>query len=161
MAEPTRRPKRRVEGYTISAVSQRYGIHAQTLRMYEREGLLKPFRSVGNTRYYSDLDLERLEMILTLTRDLGVNLAGVEVILNLREQYSRMQEEMTQFLDAVRVELGDRMRDRGGANAAALVPRTAQLVVTRAERQVAPGQAAPRGSTRSRSSKSKGGDPNP
>ncbi len=161
MTEGTRRPKRRVEGYTISAVSERYDIHAQTLRMYEREGLLKPFRSVGNTRYYSDLDLERLEMILTLTRDLGVNLAGVEVILNLREQYARMQEEMTQFLDAVRTELGDRIRDRGAAEAAALVPRTAQLVVSRASGVARAGQTTPRGTGRTRPNKMKGGDPNP
>ena len=159
MAEPTKRPKRRVEGYTISAVADRYGIHAQTLRMYEREGLLKPFRSVGNTRYYSDLDLDRLEMILTLTRDLGVNLAGVEVILNLREQYARMQEEMTQFLDAVRIELGDRIRDRGPAQAA-LVPRTAQLVVSKASGVARSGQKTSRGTRPPRPDKSKGGDPN-
>src|SRR5918911_1867012 len=87
--------------YMISAVAERYGIHPQTLRLYEREGLLKPFRSVGNTRYYSDEDLERLETILTLTRDMGVNLAGVEIILSLREQMARMQREMHQFLEAL------------------------------------------------------------
>src|SRR4030095_1891502 len=101
MTDRQQRPRRTVEGYTISAVAERFGIHPQTLRMYEREGLLKPFRSIGNTRYYC----ERLEMILTLTRDMGVNLAGVEVILNLREQFARMQDEMTQFLEAVRAEL--------------------------------------------------------
>lgn len=132
MADTKRGPRRRVEGYTISAVSERYGVHAQTLRMYEREGLLKPFRSVGNTRYYSDRDCERLEMILTLTRDMGVNLAGVEVILNLREQYARMQEEMTQFLEAVHSELSDRIRERGRHEGAALVPRTGLFTVLRA-----------------------------
>ena len=123
MDEQKRGPRRRVEGFTISAVAERFGVHPQTLRMYEREGLLTPFRSVGNTRYYSDRDIERLEMILTLTRDMGVNLAGVEVILNLREQFSRMQDEMTQFLEAVRTELGDRIREREQSQSAALVPR--------------------------------------
>ena len=123
MNEQKRGPRRRIEGFTISAVAERFGVHPQTLRMYEREGLLTPFRSVGNTRYYSDRDIERLEMILTLTRDMGVNLAGVEVILNLREQFSRMQDEMTQFLEAVRTELGDRIREREQSQSAALVPR--------------------------------------
>ena len=131
MSDRERRPRRTVEGYTISAVAERFGIHPQTLRMYEREGLLKPFRSVGNTRYYSDRDCERLEMILTLTRDMGVNLAGVEVILNLREQFSRMQDEMTQFLEAVRAELSDRIRERGRANEAALVPQSRPLTFAR------------------------------
>ena len=131
MTEQARRPKRRVEGYTISAVAERFDLHPQTLRMYEREGLLKPFRSVGNTRYYSDRDCERLEMILTLTRDMGVNLAGVEVILNLREQFARMQDEMTQFLEAVRAELSDRIRERGLANEAALVPQFPPFSVAR------------------------------
>ena len=78
--------KKRVKTYTISAVAELYDIHPQTLRLYEREGLLKPSRSVGNTRLYEDSDLERLEVILSLTRDLGVNLAGVEIILNMREK---------------------------------------------------------------------------
>ena len=73
----------------ISAVSQKYDIHPQTLRLYEREGLLKPSRTEGNTRLYSEEDLEQLETILTLTRDLGVNLAGVEIILNLRRKIER------------------------------------------------------------------------
>src|SRR6185369_9553085 len=111
--------------------AERYGVHAQTLRMYEREGLLKPFRSVGNTRYYSDLDCERLEMILTLTRDMGVNLAGVEVVLNLREQFARMQADMTQFLEAVHSELSDRIRARGDHQVSALVPRSGPLSVAR------------------------------
>ena len=79
--ENRKRAGRAVKGYTISSVAERFGLHPQTLRMYEREGLIKPFRSGGNTRYYSDLDLERLETILTLTRDMGVNLAGVDIIL--------------------------------------------------------------------------------
>src|SRR3712207_6701088 len=128
--ETRRRPRRSIDGYTISAVSERYGVHPQTLRLYEREGLLKPFRSVGNTRYYSDADLERLEMILTLTRDMGVNLAGVEVILSLREQMDRMQEEMNQFLAAVQAELSDRIAERTRRDSDALVLRST-FVTTR------------------------------
>ncbi|HET9479344.1 MAG TPA: helix-turn-helix transcriptional regulator [Pyrinomonadaceae bacterium] len=89
----TRKPKT----YTISAVADQYGIHPQTLRLYEREGLLKPSRSEGNTRLYTDPDLERLELILSLTRDLGVNLAGVEIILNMREKMDAMQAEFERF----------------------------------------------------------------
>ena len=85
--------------YMISAVSQKYNIHPQTLRLYEREGLLKPSRTDGNTRLYSEEDLEQLETILTLTRDLGVNLAGVEIILNMREKMDGMQREFERFFD--------------------------------------------------------------
>src|SRR5215475_8936544 len=94
--------KRKVKTYTISAVAELYEIHPQTLRLYEREGLLKPSRSVGNTRLYEDTDLERLEVILSLTRDLGVNLAGVEIILNMREKMESMQKEFERFFDYLR-----------------------------------------------------------
>jgi DNA-binding transcriptional MerR regulator len=89
--------KRKAKTFTISAVADQYGIHPQTLRLYEREGLLKPSRSEGNTRLYTDSDLERLELILSLTRDLGVNLAGVEIILNMREKMDAMQQEFERF----------------------------------------------------------------
>jgi MerR family transcriptional regulator/heat shock protein HspR len=89
--------KRKGGTYTISAVALQYDIHPQTLRLYEREGLLKPSRSEGNTRLYTDTDLERLEVILSLTRDLGVNLAGVEIILNMREKMDVMQREFERF----------------------------------------------------------------
>jgi len=89
--------KRKAKTYTISAVADQYGLHPQTLRLYEREGLLKPSRSEGNTRLYTDSDLERLELILSLTRDLGVNLAGVEIILNMREKMNAMQQEFERF----------------------------------------------------------------
>ncbi|HSS19730.1 MAG TPA: helix-turn-helix transcriptional regulator [Pyrinomonadaceae bacterium] len=89
--------KRKPKTYTISAVADQYQLHPQTLRMYEREGLLKPSRSEGNTRLYTDQDLERLELILSLTRDLGVNLAGVEIILNMREKMDAMQREFERF----------------------------------------------------------------
>lgn len=89
---------RRLGAYMIGVVSTRYEVHPQTLRLYEREGLLKPSRTEGKTRLYSDEDLERLEFILNLTRDLGVNLAGVEVVLNLRERLSALQDEMERLL---------------------------------------------------------------
>lgn len=85
--------KQKQRTYTISAVAELYDIHPQTLRLYEREGLLKPSRSMGNTRLYTDADLERLEVILALTRDMGVNLAGVEIIINMRERMQQMQHE--------------------------------------------------------------------
>jgi MerR family transcriptional regulator/heat shock protein HspR len=83
----------------IGVVAARYEIHPQTLRLYEREGLLLPSRTEGKTRLYSEDDLERLEFILSLTRDLGVNLAGVEVVLNLRDRMKKMQEEMQNILE--------------------------------------------------------------
>ena len=97
--------------YMISVVAQRYNIHPQTLRLYEREGLLKPSRTDGNTRLYSDEDLERLETILSLTRDLGVNLAGVEIILNMRKKMERMQGEVNEFMEYVKHELARGLGD--------------------------------------------------
>ena len=91
--------------YMISVVSKAYGIHPQTLRLYEREGLLKPSRTDGNTRLYSEDDLRQLEVILNLTRDLGVNLAGVEIVLNMRRKMEQMQEEVGEFVAWVRQEL--------------------------------------------------------
>src|SRR5213595_4291135 len=88
--------------YMISAVAQKYNIHPQTLRLYEREGLLKPSRTEGNTRLYSEEDLEQLETILAHTRDLGVNLAGVEIILNMRRKMEQMQGEVNQFMEYVK-----------------------------------------------------------
>ncbi len=98
--------KKRVKTYTISAVAELYDIHPQTLRLYEREGLLKPSRSMGNTRLYEDSDLERLEVILSLTRDLGVNLAGVEIILNMREKMDTMQQEFERFFEYLKSHAG-------------------------------------------------------
>ena len=89
----------------ISAVSELYKLHPQTLRLYERVGLLKPSRSQGNTRLYTDQDLERLEVILTLARDMGVNLAGIEIILNMREKMVEMEKQMTEFTVVVQQEL--------------------------------------------------------
>ncbi len=89
----------------ISAVAELYEIHPQTLRLYEREGLLKPSRSEGNTRLYTQEDLERLEVILKLTRDFGVNLAGVEIILNMREKMEAMQKQIEEFVETLNQEL--------------------------------------------------------
>ena len=94
--------RKRTKGYTISAVADYYGVHQQTLRMYEREGLLTPSRSVGNVRLYTEEDIDRLEVILQLTRELGVNLAGVEIILHMREKMNRMQEEFNRFFALLR-----------------------------------------------------------
>ena len=94
--------------YMISAVAEQYEIHPQTLRLYEREGLLKPSRSEGNTRLYTEGDIERLEVILHLTRDLGVNLAGVEIILNMREKMDRMQSQIQEFVSTLNREFAAR-----------------------------------------------------
>ena len=91
--------------YMISVVAKSYDIHPQTLRLYEREGLLKPSRTDGNTRLYSEEDLRQLEVILNLTRDLGVNLAGVEIVLNMRRKMEQMQTEMSEFVAWVKDEL--------------------------------------------------------
>jgi MerR family transcriptional regulator/heat shock protein HspR len=104
----SRRAKRR--HVMISVVAERYDIHPQTLRLYEREGLLKPQRSEGNTRLYDEESIRRLEMILTLTRDMGINLAGVEVILNLREQIELLQSEVERLKQTIELDA-----DRAGS----------------------------------------------
>lgn len=123
--------KRKIKTYTISAVAELFEIHPQTLRLYEREGLLKPSRSDGNTRLYEDADIERLEVILSLTRDLGVNLAGVEIILNMREKMNRMQSEFERFLEYLRTH-ADEFSNRSDlfSETEALIP-VSRLSVTR------------------------------
>jgi len=112
----TRAKRQRAKaGYMISAVAELYKLHPQTLRLYERVGLLKPSRSQGNTRLYTDSDLERLDVILTLARDMGVNLAGIEIILNMREKMVEMERQMEQFAQVVQQELSrvaSRMENR-------------------------------------------------
>ena len=108
--------------YMISAVAEQYSIHPQTLRLYEREGLLTPSRSDGNTRLYTTEDLERLEVILKLTRDLGVNLAGVEIILNMREKMDAMQRQMQGFIDNLNQELSERAAAKTPAESRSLMP---------------------------------------
>jgi MerR family transcriptional regulator, heat shock protein HspR len=102
------RKTRTKAGYTISAVAEIYDIHPQTLRLYEREGILKPSRSNGNTRLYTQTDMERLEFILKLARDLGVNIAGIEIIVNMRERMSEMEKEMQAFVEYVQKEFFER-----------------------------------------------------
>ncbi len=114
--------KRSKAAYMISAVADQYQIHPQTLRLYEREGLLKPSRSDGNTRLYTDGDLERLEVILKLTRDLGVNLAGVEIILNMREKMEEMQRQIGQFVSSLNTEITQRSRPSFAGPPNSLIP---------------------------------------
>src|SRR3954467_6633314 len=109
-------------GYMISAVAEQYEIHPQTLRLYEREGLLAPSRSEGNTRLYTDEDLERLEVILKLTRELGVNLAGVEIILNMREKMEAMQRQMTEFVNTLNSEFISREKPSEPGGQHSLIP---------------------------------------
>ena len=117
--------------YMISSVAEQYGVHPQTLRLYEREGLLKPSRSEGNTRLYTDEDLERLEVILHLTRDLGVNLAGVEIILNMRARMEAMQGQMEQFVESLNHELANRPRMERVEEKNSLIPVIRALAKTR------------------------------
>jgi MerR family transcriptional regulator, heat shock protein HspR len=114
--------KPRKAGYMISAVAEQFQIHPQTLRLYEREGLLKPSRSEGNTRLYTDDDLERLEVILKLTRDLGVNLAGVEIVLNMREKMSEMQRQMENFVSTLNREYAAHSRPTEREQRNSLIP---------------------------------------
>ena len=123
--------KRKGRTYTISAVAAQYDLHPQTLRLYEREGLLKPSRSEGNTRLYTDSDVERLEVILSLTRDLGVNLAGVEIILNMREKMDAMQREFERFFEYLQSQAATFAREPAPPpEAGALVP-TSRLTALR------------------------------
>jgi MerR family transcriptional regulator/heat shock protein HspR len=114
--------KGRKAAYMISAVAEQYQIHPQTLRLYEREGLLKPSRSEGNTRLYTDDDLERLEVILKLTRDLGVNLAGVEIILNMREKMAEMQVQIHEFVSSLNAEISHRNMPEPQDSSHSLIP---------------------------------------
>jgi MerR family transcriptional regulator/heat shock protein HspR len=121
--------KRKKQGaYMISAVAEMYGIHPQTLRLYEREGLLKPSRTEGNTRLYTDEDLERLELILSLARDLGVNISGIAIILQMRERMEEMQRQMADFVTYVRNEVMARAQNADPSRGA-LVPVRRSLVV--------------------------------
>jgi MerR family transcriptional regulator/heat shock protein HspR len=123
--------KRRSKGaYMISAVAEMYEIHPQTLRLYEREGLLKPSRTEGNTRLYTDEDLERLEFILNLARDLGVNISGIAIILQMRERMEEMNRQMQSFVDYVRSEMLQHIQQgSSAANDAAMVPLRKAIVM--------------------------------
>ena len=116
-----RTKKRAKAGYMSSAVAELYKLHPQTLRLYEREGLLKPSRTDGNTRLYTEEDLQRLEFILNLARDLGVNIAGIAIILQMRERMEEMNRQMQGFVEYVRTEMLHRMQEAQGQQAG-LVP---------------------------------------
>jgi MerR family transcriptional regulator, heat shock protein HspR len=122
--------KRKKQGaYMISAVAEMYGIHPQTLRLYEREGLLKPSRTEGNTRLYTDQDLERLELILSLARDLGVNISGIAIILQMRERMEEMQRQMAEFVSYVRNEVMARAQQAADPSRGAIVPVRRSIVI--------------------------------
>lgn len=125
------RAKTTKKKFTISVVAEEYGVHPQTLRLYEREGLITPSRSAKGTRYYTEEDVERLELILNLTRDLGVNLAGVEIILNMREKMNHMQREFENFLEYVRENVVQEMFTTDEKTRNALVPRRRIELVVR------------------------------
>jgi MerR family transcriptional regulator/heat shock protein HspR len=129
-----REKKKARAGYMISAVATLYKIHPQTLRLYERAGLLKPSRSQGNTRLYTDEDLERLEVILNLTRDLGVNLAGIEVVLNMRDKMGEMERQVEQFMEFVRGEFATSLSGRGARASRGALVRVAPPKVVRVEK---------------------------
>ncbi len=122
----------------ISVVAEMYNIHPQTLRLYEREGLLLPSRSEGNTRLYTDEDLQRLEFILNLARDLGVNIAGIAVVLQMRERMEEMNRQMQGFVDYVRTEMIERMQTGGQGQQAGLVPMRRPIVMPSREARVGP-----------------------
>ncbi|PYP86603.1 MAG: MerR family transcriptional regulator [Blastocatellia bacterium AA13] len=119
MARAAKKPKK----YTISVVAEQYAIHPQTLRMYEREGLITPSRSPKGTRYYTEENIERLEVILSLTRDLGVNIAGIEIILNMLEKMKQMQRDFESFVEYVRGTVSSEFTGKDAAQKSALVPR--------------------------------------
>jgi MerR family transcriptional regulator/heat shock protein HspR len=113
--------------YTISVVAEQFNIHPQTLRLYERGGLVQPSRTEGNTRMYSEVDLGLLDVILSLTRDLGVNLAGVEIILNMRDKMGEMQRQMQEFVSYVTEKMGDAPAEPPPSFSTSLVPVTRSL----------------------------------
>ena len=115
--------RRKKQGaYMISAVAEMYGIHPQTLRLYEREGLLKPSRTEGNTRLYTDEDIQRLEFILNLARDLGVNISGIAIILQMRERMEIMQKQMHEFVSYIQKEVMERAQGAADPHRGAIVP---------------------------------------
>ena len=123
--------KRRSKGaYMISSVAEMYGIHPQTLRLYEREGLLKPSRTEGNTRLYTDEDLQRLEFILNLARDLGVNISGISIILQMRERMEEMQFQIQDFVKAIQQEVLSRAGAAADPSKGAMVPIRRAIVTS-------------------------------
>jgi MerR family transcriptional regulator/heat shock protein HspR len=128
--------KRKGKGaYMISVVAEMYEIHPQTLRLYEREGLLKPSRSEGNTRLYTEEDLKRLEFILSLARDLGVNIAGIGIILNMRERIEQMQHQMQDFVQYVQQEVWTRAHQQAPKEDAIVPLRRPVVIPPKKERR--------------------------
>ena len=126
----TPRPRKRAKaGYMISAVAELYQLHPQTLRLYEREGLLKPSRTEGNTRLYTDEDLQRLEFILSLARDLGVNISGMAIILQMRERMEEMQRQIQEFVQYIQEEVLTRANAAADPAKGAIVPVRRTMVV--------------------------------
>jgi MerR family transcriptional regulator, heat shock protein HspR len=96
----------RKKGYfSISAVAKMFSVHQQTVRLYEKEGLICPKRSAGNTRLFSEEDVDRLEEVIYLTHELGINLAGVEMILKLKKQIKKMQDDMNSIFESTQEQL--------------------------------------------------------
>ena len=98
---------KRTKLYTIGVVASMFNIHPQTLRLYEKEGLIKPTRSKGRTRYYTEEDLQRLEFILTLSRNLGVNLAGIDIILRMKEQIDELEAQIQKLIEFIQKEFAE------------------------------------------------------
>jgi MerR family transcriptional regulator/heat shock protein HspR len=147
--------KRKSKGaYMISAVAEMYEIHPQTLRLYEREGLLLPSRSEGNTRLYTDEDLERLEFILNLARDLGVNIAGIAIVLQMRERMEEMNRQMQGFVDYVRTEMLSRIQQQQQPGSG-LVPMLAFVPQRAAGKAAALKVAIPGGKSAGKTAKAK------
>ncbi len=124
--------KRGKGAYMISAVAEMFDIHPQTLRLYEREGLLQPSRTEGNTRLYTDEDLQRLEFILTLARDMGVNIAGIHIILRMRERMELLEKQFHEFFQTMQQEVL--------AHAAAMHPTPEQGAIVPLRRAAAPAE---------------------
>ena len=103
--------KRKKGYFSISAVAKMFSVHQQTIRLYEKEGLIIPKRSSGNTRLFSEEDVDRLEEIIYLTHQVGINLAGVEMILKLKKQMAKMQKDMNKIFDTTQKELDNEVEN--------------------------------------------------
>ncbi|RMH06143.1 MAG: MerR family transcriptional regulator [Aquificota bacterium] len=125
--------KERVKRFTIGVVAEMYKIHPQTLRLYEKEGLLKPKRSKGRTRYYTEEDLERLELILSLSRELGVNLAGIDIILRMREQIAQLEAQLQKLLEFIQRELSEKLSENEEIKSIMLAKRRGLLEILKKE----------------------------
>lgn len=125
--------RERLKRYTIGVVAEMYNIHPQTLRLYEKEGLLKPKRSKGRTRYYTEEDLERLELILTLSREMGVNLAGIDIILRMKEQITQLEMQLQKLLEFIQRELAEKFNEDEEIKSIVLAKRRGLLEILRKE----------------------------